>query len=148
MQPTSATGERGFTLLELIVVLSIMVLMAGVLPLALNRMLPARRAALAAEQLTADITWLQIRSSATGARGRISLTPTGYRLEVRAQQKEVDLAASTTLRFMRVDNDADLGDLTVYPDGTCSPARITVVDSGRRVSLSISMLTGRVRRAT
>lgn len=148
MQPTSATGERGFTLLELIVVLSIMVLMAGMLPLALNRMLPARRVALAAEQLTTDITWLQIRSSATGARGRIVLTPAGYRLDVSTQQRQVDLAPSTTLRFMRVDNDAALEDLTVFPDGTCSPARIAVVDSGRRVSLSISMLTGRVRRTS
>jgi hypothetical protein len=133
-------------LIELMVVLTIITLIAGAMPFALNRILPARRVALTAQTLITNVRWLQIQSSVTGAPGRITLQPSGYQLHVREQKRQVELAHSTLLRFMQPETAAKLDELVLFPDGTGLPARIEISDSGRRVMLEMSMLSGRLRR--
>ncbi len=148
MMPTSAIGSgraHGFTLLELMVVMAIMVLLTSALPFAFNRMVPARRAALAAEGLVANIRWLQAQSSASGSPGRITLQKQGYQLHVQGLKKDIALARTTHAQFLRRDAAVELDELLIFPDGTCTPARILVADSGRRIELAISMLTGSVQ---
>jgi len=60
---TSETGSpRGFTLLELLVVLAILVMAAALFPLALNRALPARRVTTTADHLIAAVRNAQRRA--------------------------------------------------------------------------------------
>lgn len=166
MRGTSATGRGsvrlailrcarrgGFTLIELMVVLAIMVLMAASLPLALNRMLPARRVTVAADALVANIRWLQARSAQTGHPARLSLTQSGYELagyelatQPGAAARKVILATSTTLRLRASEDGRSVTHLTIYPDGTSAAGRFEILDSGRRAVVEISMLTGRARR--
>lgn len=136
----------GFTLLELMVVLALILLMTASLPFAMNRVLPGRRVSVTAERLIADIRWLQIQSSITGAPGQLAVAPSGYRLEIREHGgRLVSLPASTTLRFCTPDAGC-LARLRVYPDGTTSAGRFEIVDSGRHAGVDISMLTGKARR--
>lgn len=136
----------GFTLLELMIVLAIMALMTVALPTALNRMLPARRVALAAERLIEDIRSLQLRSSAVAAPARLTLLPSGYRLEVRGHVENVALPRTMTLRLRRRETDTELQVLILYPDGTTSAGRFEISDSGRRAVIEMELLTGRARR--
>lgn len=139
----------GFTLIELMVVLAIVVLVTASLPLALNRMLPSRRVAVAADRLVSDIRWLQLQSTASGKPARLSITGSGYRMEVQndKQGREVALSASTTLRLRARDEDRVIHNLLVYPDGTSSAGQFEVADAGRRAIVEVSLLTGRARRA-
>jgi general secretion pathway protein H len=150
MRPTSAIGERrGFTLVELMVVLAILALLAASLPVALNRLLPAGRTASAADRLMADIRLLQSEALNTGTPARMVLTDSGYRLDAAGQRAatEVKLPESTILRFRAREDDRELSELIVYPDGTASPGRFEIADSGRQAFVEIAMLTGSARRS-
>lgn len=147
MPATSATGSaRGFTLVEMMVVLTILALLAASLPLALNRFVPARRTVAAADALLADVRRMQSESASAGAPARLTLTASGYRLDLGARvSREVTLPASTTVRLRARDEDRPLRELVIYPDGTASPGRFEIADSGRRAAVEIGMLTGSVR---
>jgi len=135
MRATSATGSRrGFTLVELMVVLTILALLAASLPVALNRFIPARRVVTAADRLIADVHRLQSEAAGTGVPTRLVVT-------------ELALPASTTVRFRARDEDRTLRELVLYPDGTASPGRFEISDSGRHAVVEIAMLTGSARRA-
>lgn len=134
MRATSAIGSaRGFTLVEMMVVLAIFALLAASLPLALNRFIPARRVTATADQLVADVRRLQSEAASAGA-------------PVRMVVADIALPASTTLRFRAREDDRVLRELTVYPDGTASAGRFVIADSGRQAVVEIGMLTGSARR--
>src|SRR4051812_9370851 len=96
MRATSATGStRGFTLVELMVVLTVLALLAASLPVALNRFLPARRVTAAADHLIAVVHRLQSEAATSGVPVRLGVT-------------ELALPASTTLRFRARDEDRTL----------------------------------------
>src|SRR5262245_51923567 len=87
-RPMSARTDRlrrtrGFTLLELLVVLAIMAAIAMAFPLALNRFVAARRADAAATSLFASVRALQMKSAAGGETLRIEVLPNGYQAQDR-----------------------------------------------------------------
>lgn len=137
---------NGFTLVELLVAVAIMVLLVASLPVALNRMLPGRRVVTTAEQLIADIRWLQGESLRTGQRTRLAVRSNGYLLEMSGSTaKEVRLAATMALSLRGQGEERTMSHLVMFPDGTTSPGRLDLVDSGRRAAVEVSMLTGRAR---
>jgi type II secretion system protein H len=148
MTATSATGERvrGFTLIELLVALAIMVLIASSVPVALNRMLPSRRVAVAADRLVADLQWLRSESIRMQAPGQLTVLPDGYRMEVGHSQQNISLADTMRIQLRAREGERELQQLMFFPDGTASPVRIAVGDSGRNVDLEVGMLTGRVNK--
>lgn len=143
----SSRGARGFTLIEMLVALAIMILVAASLPVALNRMIPARRAATTADRLVSDIRWLQEQSIGNGAITSLDVLPAGYRLNVPGKlTKQIDLTSTTSLNLRGLGEERPLTHLTIFPDGTTSAGRFEVMDSGRRALVEVSMLTGRARR--
>lgn len=157
MPATLAIGEpaprrcrsRGFTLVELMVVLAIAVLIAASMPLALNKMLPSRRVAATADRLVADVRWLQGQAIVSGAPARLVLNASGYQLETRngAEVREIKLVSSTRLRLRPRGEERALPELVLYPDGSSVAGELEILDSGRRLRVEISMLTGRAHRA-
>lgn len=157
MPAISATGDhvipaalrsrgKGFTLVELLVALAIMVLLVASVPIALNRMVPGRRVVATADQLIADIRWLQGESLRTGQRTRLAVQANGYSLEVSGSTvKAVRVAATMALNLRGRGEQRAMSQLVMFPDGTASPGRLDIVDSGRRAAIEISMLTGRAR---
>ena len=143
---TSATGDRGFTLIELLVALAIMVLIAASVPVALNRMLPGRRVAVAADRLVADLQWLQSESIRVKTPGQLALLPDGYRMDVGPRKQNVSLPATMRVQLRARSDERELRQLTFFPDGTAVPARVSMTDSGRDVDLEVGMLTGRVNK--
>jgi general secretion pathway protein H len=149
MPATWATGSRrGFTLVELMVVLAVAALLATSIPLALNRLMPARRTIAAADRLIADVQRLQSEAASSGAVARMRMNGTGYELDIPGQRAlaTVTLPGSMTLRLRAREEDRPLRELVVYPDGTASPGRFEFADSGRQAVVEIGMLTGRPRR--
>lgn len=156
MPKTSATGSAparvrhtGFTLIELMVVLTIVVLTVGAIPYAFNRALPSRRVAMAADALVSDVRWLQLQAAASGRPTRIVVLDGRYRIDAgeAATQPEVRLASSTMVTLHASEDDRVIRELIVHPDGSSSAGWFELSDSGRSERVDVAMLDGRARRA-
>src|SRR5712671_851805 len=114
MIKTSATGEisnsscdarkkirasMGFTLLELMIVLTIMTLLVAATPAALNRVLPAYRLRTAAEQLLADLRMARVQAQAQGRVFVVACKESAYVVQSQgdASQRTVSLSSKTIL---------------------------------------------------
>jgi general secretion pathway protein H len=151
MPRTLAIGrEAGFTLLELMVVMAILVLVGTLFPLALDRALPGRRV---------DTTAERVASMVREARGSSMLSGKPVRLTVQdhdlvAQDaatsvtigRPLSFSSSTTVSLLDPEG-RKAGALVVYPDGSAQAVRFNVEDSGHQKAVLVSALTGRARLA-
>jgi general secretion pathway protein H len=142
MPAMSARPERGFSLLELLVVLAIIAAISAAFPLALNRFVPARRLDSAARILLADIRLAQARSLAGNQPVALEPEAHGYRID---SQVARSWSASTTLQLRSPDDARELDALRLFPDGSTSGARFVITDGTRQRRILVSPLTGRVR---
>jgi type II secretion system protein H len=153
MRRTSGTGSgRGFTLLELMVVMAILVMMATLFPFALNRALPSRRVATTTERLVSMVREAQSTSLVSGR--PVTLQLQGHGLTAVAQgpssttassDKEHSLSFPQSTEVSMTDPDGRaLTALVVYPDGSSQGGRFEVQDTGHRGTVLVSAVTGRV----
>jgi general secretion pathway protein H len=136
----------GFSLIELLVVLTIMVALASLLPLALEHMVPGRKLAAASQQLASTLRDLQSVALATGK--TTSLFPEGDRYATRGAggtEKVIELPARVTVRLQDDLSGRVLTELTFYPDGSSSGGRFEVQFEDKRHSVLVTRLVGRVR---
>jgi type II secretion system protein H len=156
MRRTLATGSgRGFTLLELMIVMAILVMVATLFPFALNRALPSRRITTAVERLVSMVREAQSASLVSGR--PVTLQIEGHGLTAVAAQGSADEAAFSdtghSLSFPQstqvslADPDGrTLTALGIYPDGSSRGGRFDVQDTGHRGAVVVSAVTGRVSR--
>ncbi len=138
---TSATGEQGFTLLELLVVLFILVLMAGLFPWALNRAIPARRAEAAAQTAASAMRYAQSFSIASGRDVRMLVYQD--HLKIDSASRRWNLPAATTIAPVGVAS-SHPANVVFHPDGSSAGAVFEVGAVSRKAVLRVSSLTGRV----
>lgn len=137
----STRPARGFSLLELLVVLAIMAAIAMAFPLALNRFVAARRADAATTTLLTSLRALKVRSAASGEQVRIEVLPNGYQ----AQDRVVTLNSRTRLVLRAAEHGDEKRFLVFYPDGSTSGGVFEIRDGNHRRDIVVSMLTGSVR---
>lgn len=154
MRPTWAIGRpgraaltsprlwlTGFTLIELLVVLAILVMIAGILPLALDHALPARRVDGAARRVAATIRDAEGDSIASGRAVTIQVARGGSVL--RAGNRATSLQGGIHLTLTGPEGQP-LTELVVYPDGSATAALVSVTDGQHRRAVSISGISGHV----
>jgi general secretion pathway protein H len=142
MHAISATGSRGFTLLELLVVLTILVLMAAAWPLAAPRVFPAQRLRNEAQQLAADLRVARMTARLTGTRQELGISPrgTGYRIATESHE----LPDGLTVHLRPVLPSGPPGTLTLFPDGSSTGGRLDLTFNERQTTVSVAPLTGHV----
>ncbi len=121
--------QRAFTLLELLVVMAIVAMAAAAVPLALDRLLPARRVAVAADRLRAAVREAQTSSLLSG------------------RPITLDLAQISLPRSVHVSLQGagpPTGTLIVFPDGSAQNARLAVAEGEHLSVVRVSALTGHV----
>jgi general secretion pathway protein H len=144
------SSARGFTLLELLVVIEIMSALTAAFPLALNRFVPARRADAAARELLADIRLAQARSVSTDRPVEVVPRANGYDVKTQKASGASTLASrqwrsSTALTLRSLDDSSDQPEFRVFPDGSSTGGRFLIRDGERVRIVSVSALTSRVR---
>lgn len=138
MPVTSATGNRGFTLLELLVVLAIMVLLAGAWPFAAPRLFPTQQLRNESQKLIAALRSARMTARLTGTPQTIELLQGGN-----GYQASSELHQLPTGVIARVHNDAVLQSMMFFPDGSSTGGVIDLQLSNRTVSIEVGKITGR-----
>jgi general secretion pathway protein H len=141
----AARRQSGFTLLELIVVLAVLVSVSALFPLALDRAIPARRLDAAAHSLADRLRTWQSRAAAGGSVLRVTASASTYSLHEPGRIEEVPLPADIRLSLLSPSTSQPQTDLQLLPDGSSNGGRFELhAEHGDRF-VRVSPLTGRVR---
>lgn len=124
MSATGKTDARGFTLIEMLVVLAVLGLVSGVAFPAVERAVAQQRFRLAA--------------------GEVEATLRGQRASAIAQGIRLGVASPALDGAMTVDLPA--AGLDFYPDGSSSGGQVTLSDGRAEVRFVIDAATGEIRR--
>jgi general secretion pathway protein H len=145
MPVTSETGRsrpRGFSLLELMVVLVILGLLAAALPLALGRTMAATRVRATAAALGSRLRDLSSMSVSTGQ--VLTADFAADRLLTSAKVVKARWDARVEVRAQDVGGKR-IARVTFYPDGSVTAAHIKVREDGYAVWIVIQPWSGRIR---
>jgi general secretion pathway protein H len=141
MPVISATGNYGFTLLELLVVLAIMVLLAGAWPFAAPRLFPAQQLRNEGQTLISVLRSARMTARVSGIPQSIELLDAGdaYQAGLEAHK----LANGIVARIREADNTPAPASVIFYPDGSSTGGVIDLALPNRTVSVEVGKLTGR-----
>ena len=142
--PARHSHASGMTLLELLVVMAVLALLAGLLPMALDRALPARRVAATARALTVQLRELQSQAMRSGRTLRLILQPDGCLIQQPSGE-------SIQLHWPPIEATLDSGEpgpahtIQMYPDGSSSGGVVELHVGRRHARVSVNALTGLIR---
>lgn len=139
MRVTSATGDHGFTLLELLVVLTIMVLLAAAWPFAAPRLFPAQQLRNTAQSFVADVRLARLTARTMGTQQEISVESSGTSYTTATGTHPLRRGILMHIRSEQISNSPHLD---LYPDGSTSGAIVDLALPSRSLSVAVSPLTG------
>ena len=135
---SSRRVDSGMTLIELLVVIAILSLLAGVFPLAIQRMTPARRLSAAAQILVTHIRDSQSHATLSGRPQQLTLDSIAAHGR-HNDRVEITLKSDVNAQPIRA--------LTLYPDGSSSGGTFELRVEQRLATVTVSALTGRAHVA-
>lgn len=140
-------SHRGMTLLELMVVIVILSIIAGLIPLSIRRLTPVQHTAAIARSLGIDIRELQSQAAACGHPLELILDPSGYTLQRMSagKVKHVGWPANATATLKQSPDAQPSRRLIMYPDGSSSGGEFELHIGEGRAAISVTPSTGRVR---
>jgi general secretion pathway protein H len=141
MPVISATGNRGFTLLELLVVLAIMVLLAGAWPFAAPRLFPAQQLRNEAQRLVASLRSARMTARISGVPQSVELLGAGEAYKTSLEPHELPTGV---IARMRNDEASRPPGVMFFPDGSSTGGVIDLKLPKRTVSVEVGKITGRV----
>jgi type II secretion system protein H len=136
---TSATGNSGFTLLELLVVLGILVLITGAWPLAAGRLFPTQQLRNESHRLLSTIRMVRTLARASGDIQSIEILPSAIEYSSAEGSHQLPKKMRITVRG------ADLSHVTrleFYADGSSNGGTLDLALANRSQSIAVSGLTG------
>lgn len=144
-------ASRGFTFVEMMVVLAIVALVAAVAVPAIDAGLDSREVRRAVRQIAATMHHLRGEAVATGHVRRLRIDPDENRIETDDQSRWAVLTERALIE--RVEGGFAAGDGTIeilfYPNGATSGADIVVVSrrdrASNRLRLRLDPLVGEIR---
>ncbi len=135
------TGDRGFTLLEMLAVVAVLGLALGLVLSRGPMRSPALEARAAADSITQALRAARAQAIAEGR-------PVAFVLDARRHEYMTEGALAHALPIApTVTITAPAAGIRFAPDGSSSGGRIAVEDQGHAVSVSVAWLTGRVTTA-
>ena len=142
MRATSVTGNRGFTLLELLVVLTILVLIAAAWPLASSRVFAAQHLRNEAQRLAGAIRVAQMTARTTGVPQELTISQEGRAYQISSETHE--LTQGVTLRIRAESQDTPHARFLLFPDGSASGAMLVISLQKHIATLRVLPVTGRL----
>ena len=141
-------GKRaGFTLLELIVALTIAGALVALAPPMINRVLPGVELKGASQEMASAMRFLRSWSVAQGKEGLFTLDLEQKHYTITPRKGVYELPESTELTLVSARDerlDEHQGGIRFFPDGSSTGGRITLLGAGDEHRIDIDWLTGRV----
>jgi len=139
-----AAGPRGFTLVELIVVLGIAALVLALVGTSISRSISGAEMRVAARKMTAALRYTRTRAI-LDKQEQVFLVDTEKRSYLAPKKKEVELpegmnVALTTARSELTSE--SVGGIRFYPDGGSTGGFVELETKGRVYRINVAWLTG------
>jgi type II secretion system protein H len=139
---TSATGDRGFTLLELMVVLAILVLVASAWPLASSHVFAAQRLRNEAQHLAGALRAGQMTARITGVPQELQISPQGTTYSI--GEDTHSLPEEMSLRLRTQPEPGFASTVMLFPDGSSTGGTLDLSLHERVTILEVRQMTGRL----
>ena len=145
---TSATGSasrKGYTLVELLVVLAILVGLAAAFPLALERLSPARQVQVYAERLISDLRLLRAQAMKQGVTMALVIddATNSYRMKPDGSSHALPTGITIQIDASSPHTLSNAQQIRFYSDGSSDGGAIRLVRENREARLTVSALTAR-----
>jgi prepilin-type N-terminal cleavage/methylation domain-containing protein len=137
---TSATGSRGFTLLELLVVLTVMVLIAAAWPLASAHVFAAQHLRNESQRLLAAIRSAQMTARLTGVTQDLVIAKNGNSYQVGTEAH--DLYQGMTLRLRSESGGGAGAQFRLFPDGSAHADLLDLSTAQHTATIRVLPVTG------
>ena len=138
---------RGFTLLELLVVLAVISLVVGLAVPRIAGALPGAQIKGAAYDLAVALRAARSHAIRSNQEAVFTLNVESRRYSMAGENKSRDLPADlrVTLETVRSERyDDDTGGFRFFPDGTSTGGRITLTGDDREYQIDVDWLTGKI----
>ncbi len=151
MQPmTIPARPNGFTLVELLVVITVIGLIIALAPVAMTRIMPSLELRTTTRELAAALR--NTRSEAIRDNRETTLTldvETGwYRLDGRSAEQEIDPEIELKLLTATIEaENENVGRIRFFPDGTSTGGQVTLARGDDTYYIIVDWLSGRVEIA-
>jgi type II secretion system protein H len=146
--PPSSGRTDGFSLVEMLVVLAILALAAGLGVPAIRSLVPSQRLSAATEAVAGEIALLRTEALRTGRVTRLVFDPEANRfLSSRPGAPGLAMAGVRTRVETPTTSRTESGEIRFLPDGGSTGLRITLTGPGGARVLTVGRATGAVRRA-
>ncbi|MBK7541646.1 MAG: GspH/FimT family pseudopilin [Candidatus Competibacteraceae bacterium] len=139
--------QRGFTLLELMVVLVIAVLLVAVAPPLLSGLSGATELRGAARQLAAGLRFARNEAVTRQREATLTLDLAQHRFAVSGDPREISLPDTLALQLHTAQSELwnhTTGNIRFFPDGSSTGGAITVSGPKRAYRVNVDWLTGGV----
>jgi len=144
----TSVRRRGFTLMEMLLVMAIVSLVLAVAPPLLSAAMPGLQLKGTARELAAALRQARSRAVTLGSDAVLELDLQGHRAQVTGGDQAVHLPEALDITLVTADrelDDAQHGRIRFYPDGTSTGGRITLRHGDSGYEVDVDWLTGRVR---
>ena len=145
--PASPRCSTGVTLLELLIVLALMAIVAGIVLPMFGGPVSTSELRASARQLAAGLRLARSEAVAQRRETFLVLDVAGKRFKVDRDAKEQAFPSRIELNRFTAQNDLvdeSVGSIRFFPDGGSNGGRITVASGERKYDVDIDWLTGRV----
>lgn len=142
------TRGGGFTLLELVVVLAILVLMASLVPPLVSSAVPGAELKGAARELAAALRNARSQAITRNREVTVHLNVKTRRYRVTGHKQAFSLPDDLKLSVYGASSEspsAVIGGIRFFPDGSSTGGRITVAKNGLTYQVNVDWLLGRVK---
>jgi general secretion pathway protein H len=137
---------RGFTLVEIVVVVMLMATLAGIGAMVIGNALPGRQLRAAAKEIAAELRFTRAQAIATGREQVFELDVIGKRWQA-AGDRSGELPADIELRVITARGESpaqDIAAVRFFPDGAATGGRIVLRIDDAAWRVDVGWLTGEV----
>ncbi|MCI0653898.1 MAG: GspH/FimT family pseudopilin [Methylococcaceae bacterium] len=151
-RPFSNSGlSRGFTLLEMLLVLSIAVIAMAVVAPNFSKGLDSIRLSSAAREIASSLRYLRGHAITANKQAEFNLNVKTNVYQLTGKSKTYSVPRAIRMRMVTADteiDDEDSGTIRFYPDGSSTGGRVTLAAGNRKRLVDVNWLTGQVEMRT
>ena len=140
--------QRGFTLLEIMVVLAIAAIMMTVVPPLISKAMPGAQLKSATRQVAAGLRYARNSSLTTDKETTLMLDLESKSFNLSGQKKTYRIDEDLEITLLTADSEMvseNKGAIRFFPEGGSTGGRISLATEKRKYAVDVDWLTGKVR---